>query len=453
MARMADCAACHMGNDGTPFGGGHVIESPLGSIVAPNITPSRQFGIGNWTEAQFARAVRRGLSPDGHLYPAMPYPAYAGLSDEDIHALYVYLKWSIVPVEHGPSVETALPFPFNLRTLMVGWNALYARGKPMKHADTASGGSKRGEYLVTVTGHCGSCHTPRNILLGEDQSRQLAGASVGGWFAPNITSDPISGIGGWSEDELVIYFRTGAVVGKSHAAGGMADAIEHGLSHLDDDDLHAIARHLKNVPPIRDANTTQPAYGVASARPAPPEPVDLGVRTPDSLTDATDTDGARLYTAACAACHQANGEGTADQFYPSLYANTATGGPNPQNLVMAIVKGVRRSTHSGFASMPSFEHELTDDQIAAVSNYVLNRFGNASLSVSASDVSAIKAGGEKPLLLRLMGRLDIAAMAGALGFGGLAGGAAILRRKERIKAQFAPSPEHLPEQGEHLTPR
>lgn len=430
VARMADCAACHVGADGSPYAGGYEIASPLGTIVATNISPSREFGIGGWSEEVFARAIRKGVTPHGYLYPAMPYPSYAGMSDEDVHALYMYLTHAVKPVERGPTVSTNLPFPFNLRWLMTGWNAVFSRQRPMDHAMTAPGGAERGRYLVEVVGHCSNCHTPRNLAMAEDHSKFLAGAAVGGWFAPNITSDPVSGIGGWSEDELVTYLRTGAVVGKSQAAGGMAEAIEHGLRHLADDDLRAIAQYLKSVPPIREVGQTEPAYGVAFAQPSNFEALNLGHdRSPAAMTDGASTQGEQIYVAACAACHQLHGEGTLDQFYPSLYANTATGGTSPRNLVMAIVKGVHRETNDGAVVMPAFGAELNDAQIAAVSNYVLSRFGNPDLSVSAAEVGAYRVGLEEPLLVKLFG--PVGAMAA---LGGTAAGLAgmyLTRRKRR----------------------
>ncbi|MDG6095012.1 cytochrome c [Acetobacter sp. AN02] len=420
VARMADCAACYTGADGTPYAGGYRIVSPLGAIIAKNISPSSEFGIGGWSEAEFARAVRKGVTPHGHLYPAMPYPAYGGMSDDDIHALYTYLTKAVRPVERPALPVTKLPFPFSFRHLMIGWNALFARSRPARSGDMAPGSIERGRYLVEVTGHCSGCHTPRNALMAEDRSRHLAGAPVGGWFAPNITSDTVSGIGGWSEDELVTYLKTGSVAGKSQAAGGMAEAISHGLRHLEESDLRAIARYLRTVPPVRESGQSVPAYGVLSARPDDMDAYAFGRdRSAAAMADGSGTGGARIYLSACASCHQLHGEGTGDQFFPSLFRNSSTGGPSARNLVMAILKGVHRETDDGDVVMPAFSDELNDAQIAAVSEYVLHRFGNSSLRVSAEDVAALRAERQRSVLSEFSGVLGAAVACGVAALAGL----------------------------------
>ena len=410
VAIAADCIACHTApKGGQPFAGGYVIASPMGGIVASNITPSTTAGIGGWTEAQFIRAVRKGIAPGGHLYPAMPYTSYKSISDDDMHALWTYLRADVKPVDTPLAAKTDLAFPFNQRWLMAGWNLLYARGEPAVAAEVAPGGPKRGEYLVNTLAHCAACHSPRTMLLGENAGAFLAGGDLGGWKAPNITSDAVSGIGGWSEQELVDYLRTGRAPGKSQAAGPMAEAVTHSLRFLDAADLHAMAAYLKTVPAVRDAGQEVPAYAGAGAKPVAVGAVDVGVdRAPTALTDGALRDGQRLYVAACASCHQADGQGTRDQFYPSLTHNSATGGMSAANLVMTIVDGVERETSHGTVSMPAFADQLDEAQIAAVSNYVLRQFGNAKLEVTEGDVHAWRKGGEKPILLRATPYLMVA---------------------------------------------
>jgi len=413
VARAADCMACHTAGDGTPYGGGYVIASPMGNIYATNISPSKRYGIGDWTEARFARAIRTGVTPHGHLYPAMPYPAYAGMTDDDVHALYVYLMHGVKPVDRPPEHVTALDFPFSQRWIMAGWNILFGTQTPIPAAETKAGAPRRGEYLVKVLAHCSTCHTPRNALMGESQKHFLAGGSLGGWHVPNITSDSVTGIGGWSHDELVAYLRSGAAHGKSQAAGAMAEAVEHSLRFLSDDDLGAIADYLKTVPAIREAGQSVPSYARTKPKPDDLAMLDHAVdRQPDAMANGASLNGRDLFVGACASCHQLNGQGTADQFYPSLTANTATGGATPQNLVLAILKGVHRTTNDGTVAMPAFQEELTDAQVSAVADYVFQRFGNPALRITPEQVTEIRKGGEtRPFLLTIA---PIATYAGLL---------------------------------------
>ncbi|WP_339109885.1 cytochrome c [Thioclava sp. GXIMD4216] len=401
IATAADCAACHTAPGGKDMAGGYAIASPMGAIIASNITPSKEFGIGNWSEEQFAKALRQGVAPDGHLYPAMPYTAYAGMTDADVHALYSYLMQQVQPVDVAPAQQTQLGFPYDQRWLMAGWNLMFAGGTPAQAADVAPGAEGRGAYLVNVLGHCQTCHTPRNLLMGETSSAYLGGADLNGWHAPNITSDKISGIGGWSKDEIVSYLRSGAAHGKAQAGGAMAEAVGKSFRHLSDADLEAIADYLKTVPAIHAEGQTIPSYGVTKAADVQMMAFDAPIdHAPRAMADGSSTDGAEIYAGACSSCHQLDGAGTADQFYPSLSANSATGGLSAANLVMAVTNGIHRETNGYTVSMPAFGDTLSDPQIAAVSNYVLTSFGNKDLSVTAQDVAQMKAGGPTPWLLR-----------------------------------------------------
>lgn len=423
IARAADCAACHTLKGGKPFAGGYAIASPLGTIYATNITPSKTAGIGNWTEAQFARAVREGVSADGHhLYPAMPYPDYAGISDSDMHALYTYMTTRVAPVDAEAAHATHLGFPYSIRSSMALWNLLYL--KSPSHADVDAGNTlARGRYLVNALGHCSSCHTPRNLLMATDNSRYLAGADVAGWHAPNISSDPVAGIGGWSEDELAGFLKTGHAAGKAQAAGGMAEAVENSLRYLSDSDLHAMAAYLKSVPAQHDPAVTHPAYGYGQApariydldnapsrksldAAAASTPIGEALLASRTYTDLPNvTEGARLFTDACASCHQPSGAGTEDHYYPSLYHNSATGGVTANNLVMAILHGVDRTGADGPTYMPAFDRDMNDAQIAAVANFVASSYGNPALKVDAAQVKMLRAGGPPPALKLWMPRL------------------------------------------------
>jgi len=401
LALLADCQACHSAPGGQPFAGGYEIHTPMGPIVASNITPSLKYGIGSYSEAQFGAALRQGKRADGaNLYPAMPYTAYRGITDEDIHALYAYFRQGVAPVEQAVP-PTPLPFPFNWRPLMSAWNGLFL-GPTVPPTEGAGKRLDQGRYLVDVLGHCGTCHTPRNALMAESDGSYLGGSAVAGWYAPNITSDLVSGIGTWSEDDLVHYLRTGHLEGKGQAAGGMAEAVSESLRHLDEGDLRAMASYLRTVPPIHDPRQSVQRSTFAG-RPQPPTGLEpLLDRHPESLASSDVLDGSRLYNAACASCHQIDGAGTANQFYPSLTHNSATGDVQADSLVMAILQGVQRSTNSYRVAMPAFADQLDDGQVAALGNYVLQRFGNPALRISVEDVAESRAGGVQPLLIKAL---------------------------------------------------
>lgn len=255
VAVAADCVACHTAPGGKPYAGGYGLSSPMGVIYSTNITPSKTAGIGGYSQEDFARAVRDGVAGDGsHLYPAMPYTSYAKMTDGDIAALYDYFMHEVQPVD-ATTPKTTLAFPFNVRASMIGWNALFHSAERFKADASKSAEVNRGDYLVNALAHCDTCHTPRNLLMGADNGRALSGGSLGGWYAPNITSDKVSGIGAWSTDELVAYLRTGHAEGKAQAAGPMAEAVENSLQHLDDTDLKAIAAYLLQTRPVSSGET------------------------------------------------------------------------------------------------------------------------------------------------------------------------------------------------------
>lgn len=395
----ADCVACHTSpKQGKPYAGGYAIASPLGEIWASNITPSASHGIGNYTEADFAKAVREGVRKDGaHLYPAMPYTSYAKLTDEDIHALYVYFMQAVAPVDEEART-TELPFPFSVRSSMAVWNLLFLDKTPFKPDPAQSAQWNRGAYLVEGLAHCSSCHSPRGLMMQEVGGKAFAGGSLGDWYAPNITSHPISGIGGWTDDELAQYLKTGRAEGKGQAGGGMAEAVTNSLSKLRDEDISAIVTYLRTVPAVADKDATRAAFAWGDAATAPGEPAIRG-------TDAPIASGAVLYSGLCASCHGSRGEGSNDGYYPSLVHNSTVGMVRPQNLVATIIGGIDREVDGEHVLMPHFSEgsyvqALSDADIAAVATYVRTTFGPGD-QVTEAQVALIRDGGEKPLLAKI----------------------------------------------------
>jgi fructose 5-dehydrogenase cytochrome subunit len=403
LAKAADCGACHTAPGGKPFAGGLAIASPVGTIYSTNITPSVRFGIGGYSEQQFAQAVRRGIRSDGaNLYPAMPYTSYSIFTDADVQALYSYFLRGVAPVE-APSLPTELPFPMNIRASMMGWNLLFLNRTPFQPDSRQSEAWNRGKYLVEGAAHCSACHTPRGFLMQEHGNQAFSGGQVGPWYAPNITSDVNSGIGSWSQLELVQYLRDGDVRGKAQAAGSMGEAVEHSFRYLSDADLDAMATYVRTVRAIRDPadQKSRFLFGKASS--------DLGVlRGKNGIrSDAGDPSGGELFQGNCASCHSPLGQGSKDGYYPSLFSNSTLGAKNPNNLIAAILYGVDRTTSSGQAYMPGFAggpHDLaalSDREIVLLTNYLLQRYGRPDIAVTAEQVAEVRRGGPSSSLISL----------------------------------------------------
>jgi mono/diheme cytochrome c family protein len=421
LATAADCGACHTAPGSKPFAGGLPIDTPLGTIYSTNITPSADFGIGRYTEEEFSRALRRGIRRDGaNLYPAMPYTSYARFTEDDAHALYVYFTQAVKPVEQL-APPTQLPFPMNIRASMMAWNLLFLDSAAFVPDPHQSAEWNRGAYLVQGAAHCSTCHTPRGFLMQEKTSRALSGAQVGPWYAPNITSDPMSGIGRWTKEELAAYLRTGHLSGKAQAAGSMGEAVEDSFQHLAAADLDAIATYIKSVAavhgPADDASrfTAGKMFSKLGA-----------LRGRDGIKSDTDADpsGAALFQGNCGSCHSAEGQGSKDGYYPSLFANSATGARNATNLVAAILYGVDRTTSGRQAFMPGFgghatdANPLSDRDIVVLGNYVLAHYGSADSTITEQQVAEERRGGpSSPLLALARGGIAAAAVVVFLGVG------------------------------------
>jgi len=255
----AGCRECHTAKDGKPLAGGRAIATPFGDYYSPNITPDPGTGIGRWTEAQFADALRQGVAPDGsHYFPVFPYTSYTGMTDADVADLWAYMK-TLDPVQQVNKPHDTRP-PFGARFLMGPWKLLHFDAQRWQPDPNQAADVNRGSYLVEVLGHCGECHTPRGISGAARTDRFLAGAKTGPTNdAPNITPDPEAGIGSWSESEIADLLESGMLPDGDFAGGEMASVIEHSTSRLTDADRLAIARFLKSVPPLGPDERASPA--------------------------------------------------------------------------------------------------------------------------------------------------------------------------------------------------
>jgi mono/diheme cytochrome c family protein len=251
LVRAGGCVSCHTASGGQPFAGGRALATPFGTFYSPNITPDPETGIGRWTDAQFLRALREGVRPDGaNYFPAFPYPSFTRITDSDALAIKTYL-FSLSPV-HRQNRPHDVSFPFSWRFLQTAWKLLFFTKGPFQPSPERSAIYNRGAYIVTALAHCGECHTPRNLLGAVRPSMQLAGTREGpdGQLVPNITPDPATGVGKWEREDIIELLRTGNTPEQSKVKGAMREAIADGLKYLSDDDLAAIADYLLAQPPI-----------------------------------------------------------------------------------------------------------------------------------------------------------------------------------------------------------
>lgn len=251
------CGNCHTDvrnqNRGPEAAGGRALSTPFGTFYSPNITPHPEYGIGRWSDEDFIRAMRDGVSPDGaHYFPVFPYTSYTRMTDEDMKALKAYV-FTLEPVAR-PNRAHDVPFPFRLRFLQTGWKLLFFEKGPFRPDPARSAEWNRGAYLAEAVAHCGECHTPRNAFGALNGKRKFAGATDGpeGESVPNITSDVERGIGDWSDDDIVTYLMLGMDPTGDYAGSLMAEVIEDGTAKLPESDLRAIAAYLRTIPPIRN---------------------------------------------------------------------------------------------------------------------------------------------------------------------------------------------------------
>jgi mono/diheme cytochrome c family protein len=365
-AILGDCMGCHTAPGGRAFAGGAPLQTPFGPMVAPNITPDKETGIGAWSEEDFRRAVKQGVGHGGErLYPAMPYPAYARMSDADVANLWAYMQ-TVEPVRRAVR-SNLLRWPFNIRALMAGWNWLYFKPSDFKPDPAKSATYNRGAYIVTGPGHCGACHTAKT-MMGADSASGLGGGSLQGWFAPDITADTGRGVGAWSVNDVVLYLKTGHN-SYSMASGPMAEAIEASTSHMTDGDLQAIAVYLKDVP----------GYPAAAS---------AGLPASDPHMQA----GAAIYRDNCEGCHNGNGSGQS-VIFPPLAGNPIVRQSSAETLARVVLAGTQAAQTRlapTAAAMPSFAWRLDDAEVADVLTYVRSSWGNGAAPVSTGTVAQIR---------------------------------------------------------------
>lgn len=376
LVKAADCAACHDTPGGKPFSGGRAFTLPFGTIYSTNITADRETGIGTWSDDDFVRALHKGVAKDGsHLYPAFPYSSYTGLSREDIVAMKAYLF--SLPVVHAPAKPNELAFPFNQRWTLAFWNLAFLDQKRFRPEPKESAVENRGEYLATALGHCGECHTPRNVGFAMAMSKQFGGAMLEGWHAYNITADKGYGIGDWTDEQLAAYLSTGHAPGRGSAAGPMAEVIANSLQYLTPEDIRALVAYLRRVEP----KTGKPGTEVNPA----PATMTSSVAWKPGASDAGNLAGQRIFEGACASCHQWNGGGR-QTHYASLVGSQAVNDPAGTNIVRVMLEGADLKTHKGRGYMPSFREAYSDAELASVANYVIGHFGGKPGEVTAMAV-------------------------------------------------------------------
>ncbi|MRW84102.1 c-type cytochrome [Pseudoduganella sp. FT26W] len=377
LARVGDCAACHSVQGQPPYSGGLRMETPIGAIYTSNITPDRQHGIGNYTLADFDRALRYGVANGHTLYPAMPYSAYSSTTPEDVAALYAYFTREVQPAA-VPRRENEIPFPLSMRWPLTIWRLAFAPEPRAFQLQTGDAMLRRGAYIVEGLGHCGDCHTPRGPMLQvralgvADGPAYLSGAIIDGWHAPSLRNGDSTTIGAWSEADIAQFLRTGA---NRHgiAFASMNEVIANSTQFLSAEDAAAAAHFLKSL------NDPAAGKGKYAYDPA----VSQSLRNGDASAR-----GAQLYLDNCAACHRPDGKGY-EGVFPALAGNPVVATAPSNSVIRIILEGMTTARTAGTPaqfSMPSFSRRLSDQDVADVATFVRGSWGNRGAPVEAADV-------------------------------------------------------------------
>jgi mono/diheme cytochrome c family protein len=380
LARAGDCVACHSARGGKAFAGGLRMGTPMGAIYSTNITPDPETGIGNYSLDDFDRAVRSGIAKDGHrLYPAMPYPSYAKISDEDVKALYAFFMKDVPPVKQA-NQPNGIPWYLSPRWPLAAWSLIFAPKGAYVVNPEHDAAWNRGAYLVEGLAHCGACHTPRGLAFQEkaldsSDGRYLQGAELDAWSAPNLRGDIRTGLGGWSQDDVVAFLKSGHNE-RGVAFGSMLDVVNNSTPYLDDEDIGAIAVFLKSLP----ATERQAAFVYDDAA------------TKDLQSGAPKQAGAAIYLGACSSCHGTDGKGQAP-FIPPLAGNPAVLDARTSSLINLTLNGADPLVVKGVPDayrMPQFRIQLNDEQIAQVLSFVRDAWGNGATAVTNEEVKTLR---------------------------------------------------------------
>jgi alcohol dehydrogenase (quinone), cytochrome c subunit len=379
-ARLADCVACHSVSGGQAFTGGLKMATPIGPIYSTNITPDVETGIGTYTLADFDRALRQGIAKDGHhLYPAMPYPSYAKLTDADVEALYGFFMKQVPPV-HQPNRKTGIPPVLRWRWPLAAWDLIFAPRSSYAVKPGHDAAWNRGAYLVQGPAHCGACHTPRGLgqqekALDESSPKYLAGAEIDGWFAPSLRGERRTGLGDWSDQDIVDFLKRGHNQTGS-PFGSMIDVVNNSTSYMSDADIRAVATYLKSLP----ASADQPALAYDNAT------------TAGLLSQPGAHPGGAVYAGYCSSCHGFDGKGFAP-YMPGLAGNPVALHDNPSSLINLMLNASIPLVVAGAPDayrMPQFRTQLSDQDIADVLTFIRNGWGNHAEAVTAAQVAKLR---------------------------------------------------------------
>ena len=357
LAGAGYCASCHTPKGAADYAGGYAMDTGFGTIYSTNITPDAQTGIGQWSEAAFVRAMRKGVARDGsHLFPAFPYQHFNQVSDADLKALYAYFM-TRKPVV-APARKPDLPFPLNLRVLQAGWKLLFFRDNAYGPVTGKTPEWNRGAYLAEGLSHCSACHSPRNALGAEKTGAEerYAGAAIDDWYAPPLNQTNKAPIA-WSEQELFTYLRTGATTLHGVAAGPMSPVVHQGLSRLSDADVKSIAVYFADRFGT-SSNTLSTDHALAKVLAASAH--GSGLQTEH---------GANLYNAACASCHYNSGPMPL-LVRPELGLNSALTASDPSTLIQIILHGIGVNEGLPGTMMPGFSQSLTDQDVAQLAAWL-----------------------------------------------------------------------------------